>query len=586
MGMDTKELNRIRDKKKEWEERCVKPSLKKFGIEKSPARFYTPEDIKEFNFEDKVGFPGAYPFTAGNYAVPTPGLAPSIGSGFQDTGKGLVRAGQYSGYGTAEDTRDYYKQMISMGQVGGPNLAFQLPTQCGYDSDHPKAQGEVGKTGVAIDSLMDMETIYEPYTGDKGLDKIASNWTINGPASMILAMYIAIAQKQEIPLAKLKGTLQNDILKEYVGRGTQIFPPGPSMRLTRDIMVYCTEFLPSLNFISCCSAHIRSAGCTREQAVGILLANAAAYIQMGVDAGLDVDTFMRRFTFLGIGGSIEMLKEVAANRALRRMFAKMIKERFGAKSSRTMMMKTNLLARTLEADYTIQRPLNNLTRSVIGGIAAALVGGTPSSGMGFPWDEPLGLGHSNEAWQLHRDAARIIQFESGIGEALDPLAGSYYVESLTDDIEKGAWDVYNKIESLGGSLKAIETGWMQREVARAAYKQQKDVETCEKIMVGANSFKEEDETEVMTERLVAHPYDPRKREEAELTQIAKLKKLRRDRDNDSVKKVLQRMQEAAKDEDANLMPHILEAVKAYATIGEMCDALRSVFGEYRGFGVI
>jgi methylmalonyl-CoA mutase N-terminal domain/subunit len=541
--MDTKELDKIRGRKKEWEERCVKPSLKKFGIEKSPARFYTPEDIKEFNFEEKVGFPGAYPFTAGNYAVPTPGLAPSIGSGFQDTGKGLVRAGQYSGYGTAEDTRDYYKQMISMGQVGGPNLAFQLPTQCGYDSDHPKAQGEVGKTGVAIDSLMDMETIYEPYTGDKGLDKIASNWTINGPASMILAMYIAIAQKQGISLAKLRGTLQNDILKEYVGRGTYIFPPGPSMRLTRDIMVYCTEFLPALNFISCCSAHIRSAGCTREQAVGILLANAAAYIQLGVDAGLDVDTFMRQFTFLGIGGSIEMLKEVAANRALRRMFAKMIKERFGAKSSRSMMMKTNLLARTLEADYTIQRPLNNLTRSVIGGIAAALVGGTPSSGMGFPWDEPLGLGHSNEAWQLHRDAARIIQFESSIGEALDPLAGSYYVESLTDDIEKGAWDVYNKIESLGGSLNAIETGWMQREVARAAYKQQKDVETCEK-------------------------------------------KLRRDRDNDSVKKALQRMQEAAKDEDVNLMPHILEAVKAYATIGEMCDALRSVFGEYRGFGVI
>ncbi len=358
------------------------------------------------------------------------------------------------------------------------------------------------------------------------------------------------------------------------------------MRLTRDIMVYCTEVLPSLNFISCCSAHIRSAGCTREQAVGILLANAAAYIQLGVDAGLDVDAFMRQFTFLGIGGSIEMLKEVAANRALRRMFAKMMKERFGAKNARTMMMKTNLLARTLEADYTIQRPLNNLTRSVIGGIAAALVGGTPSSGMGFPWDEPLGLGHSNEAWQLHRDAARIIQFESGIGEALDPLAGSYYVESLTDDIEKGAWDVYNKIESLGGSLKAIETGWMQREVAQASYKQQKDVETCKKIMVGANSFKEEGEIEVLTERLVAHPYDPGKREEAELTQIAKLKKLRRDRDNDSVKKALQRMQEAAKDEDVNLMPHILEAVKAYATIGEMCDALRNVFGEYRGFGVI
>lgn len=584
--MDPEEKKKIIDKKKEWEERCVKPSLKKFGLERSPARFYTPNDIEDFDFVEDVGFPGDYPFTAGNYAVPTPGLAPSVGSGFQDTGKGLVRAGQYSGYGTAEDTRDYYKQMISMGQVGGPNLAFQLPTQCGYDSDHPRAQGEVGKTGVAIDSLMDMETVYSPYTGDRGLDKIASNWTINGPASMILAMYIAIAQKQDISLDKLRGTLQNDILKEYVGRGTQIFPPAPSMRLTRDIMVYCTEFLPSLNFISCCTAHIRSAGCTREQAVGFLLANAAAYIQLGVDAGLDVDKFMRRFTFLGIGGSIEMLKEVAANRALRRMFAKMMKERFGAKSTRTMMMKTNLLARTLEADYTIQRPLNNLTRSVIGGIAAALVGGTPSSGMGFPWDEPLGLGHSNEAWQLHRDAARIIQFESKIGEALDPLAGSYYIEALTDDIEKGAWDVYNKIESLGGALAAVEKGWMQREVAKASYEQQKDVETGKKIMVGANSFKGDGEIEVMTERLVAHPYDPAKREEAELLQIAKLKKLREDRDNDSVKQALDRMQEAAKDENINLMPYILEAVKTYATIGEMCDALRGVFGEYKGFGII
>jgi len=580
------DINKIKKKKKEWQEGCVKPSLKRFGITESPARFYTPDDIQDFDFLEKVGFPGDYPFTAGAYAIPTPGLAPSVGSGFQDTAKGLVRAGQYSGYGTAEDTREYYQKMINMGQVGGPNLAFQLPTQCGYDSDNSRAKGEVGKTGVAIDSLQDMEIVYEPFQGDRDIDKIASNWTINAPACMILAMYIALAEQRNISPAKLRGTLQNDILKEYVGRGTQIFPPRPSMRLVRDSMVYCTENLPLLNYMSCCTAHIRSAGCTGEQAIGILLANAAAYIQMGVDAGLDVDIFMRRFTFLGIGGSIEMMKEIAANRALRRMFARMMKERFNAKSKRTMMMKTNLLARTLEADYTIQRPLNNLTRSVIGGIAAALVGGTPSSGMGFPWDEPLGLGHSDEAWQLQRDAARIIQFEAKLGGVMDPLAGSYYIENLTDEIEKGALEIYEKIEELGGALGAIEKGWMQQEIARAAYRQQQDVESQNKIMVGANSFKGEGELEVMTERKVAHPYDPKKREEAEKHQIAKLAKLRKDRDNAAVENSLKSLKTAAQDEKINLMPFFIDAVKTYATIGEMSDALREVFGEHQGYGII
>lgn len=577
--------DKIREKEKLWEEHLVKPSLKRFGIDESPARFYTPADIEGFDFEEKVGFPGAYPFTAGNYAVPVPGVAPSVGSGFQDTGKGLVRAGQYSGYGTPENTRDYYREMISMGQLGGPNLAFQLPTQCGYDSDHPKAEGEVGKTGVAIDSLRDMEIVYEPFTGDMNLDKIATSWTINAPASMILAMYVALAEKRGISPDKLRGTTQNDILKEFSGRGTQIFPPRPSMRLVRDVMVYCTQNMPLFNFESCCTAHIRGAGCTREQAVGFLLANAAAYIQLGVDAGLDVDLFMRQFSFLGIGGSMEPLKEVAAIRAMRRMFAKIMKERFHAKDPRSMIMKSNLWARTQEAEYTIQRPLNNVARSVMGGIAAALCGATPSSGMGFPYDEPLGLGHSNEAWQLQRDAARIIQFESGISEVLDPLAGSYYIESLTNQIEKDAWETYNTIETMGGSLAATENGWIQREIARSAYEEQKRVETGEKIMVGANSFQGKEEIEVTTQRAVAHPYDPAKRAEAEQIQIANLKKLKKERDNGEVEKCLDRLGEAAKDENINLMPLILEAVKAYATIGEMSDVLRAVFGEFQPYNI-
>ena len=579
-------LDHIRETRKQWEERLVKPSLKKFGIEKSSAEYYTPDDVQGFDFEEKVGFPGAYPFTAGNFAVPVPGMAPSVGSGFQDTAKGLVRAGQYSGYGTPEDTREYYTQMLKMGQVGGPNLAFQLPTQCGYDSDHPRARGEVGKTGVSIDSLRDMEVVYEPFTGDRNLDKIATNWTINSPAAMIIAMYAALGEKRGIPIEKLRGTAQNDMLKEYPGRGTQIFPPKQSMRLVRDVMVFCTNHMPMLNFISCCTGHIRSAGCTREQAVGLLLSNAAAYIQLGVDAGLDVDKFMRRFTFLGLGGSTEMLKEVAAHRALRRMFAKMMKERFHVKNPRSMMMKTNLWARTIEAEYTIQRPLNNLTRSVMGGIAAALSGGTPSSGMGFPYDEPLGLGHSNEAWQLHRDAARIIQFEGKLCDVLDPLAGSYYIEALTDQIEKDGWKIYNKIEELGGAVAALEKGWTQREVAKSAHEYQMQVETGGKIMVGANSFMGPEELDVKTTRMIAHPYDPTKREQAEITQITNLTKLKKERDNQAVQKTLARLKEEAKDENANLMFPILEAVKVYATIGEMCDILREVFGEYTGFGLI
>jgi len=580
------DINKIGQATKEWQDKVVKPSLKKFNLEESPTRFYTPEDIKGFDFLEKVGFPGQYPFTAGNYAVPIPDMAPSVGSGFQDTGKGLIRAGQYSGYGTPEDTRQYYQEMIAIGQIGGPNLAFQLPTQCGYDSDDPNAYGEVGKTGVAIDTLRDMEIVYEPFTGDKNLDKIATNWTINAPASMILAMYITLAEKRGIPIDKLRGTIQNDILKEFSGRGTQIFPPGPSMRLVRDVMVYCTKNIPLMNFISCCTAHIRSAGCTREQAVGFLMANTAAYIQLGVDAGLDVDSFMPRFTFLGIGGSMEMLKEVAAIRAMRRMFARMMKERFKVKNPRSMMMKSNLWARTLEAEYTIQRPLNNLARSIIGGIASALSGGTPSSGMGFPYDEPLGLGHSNEAWQLQRDAARIIQYEAKLGEALDPLAGSYYIEALTDQIEKDAWDIYNKIEEMGGSVAAIEKGWMQTEVAKSAYEYQRQVEKGQRIIVGVNSFTGNGELEVTTARMMSHPYDPRKREEAEKNQIANLKKLKKERDNEAVKRALDHLRREAEDESVNLMPAIIESVKAYASIGEMCNALREVFGEYQPFGML
>ena len=580
------DIEAIKKKKDAWEKRIVKLSLEKLGLKKSSARFYSPCDLEDYDFEKKVGFPGEFPFTAGSYAVPLPGTAPSMGSGFQDTGKGLVRAGQYSGYGTPEDTRDYYRNMISMGQGSGPNLAFQLPTQCGYDSDHPKAHGEIGKTGVAVDTLRDMEVIYEAFTGERDLDKIASSWTINAPAGMILAMYIALAEQRGIPQDKLRGTLQNDILKEFSGRGTYIFPPRPSMRLTRDIMVYCNRHMPCLNFISCGTPHLRNAGCTRAQAIGFLLANASAYIQLGIDAGLDIDSFLPRFSFLGIGGSMEIFKEVAAIRAMRRMYARLIKEKFGAKNPRCMIMKTNAMARTNEAEYTIQRPLNNLPRSVLGGMAAVLSGGTPSSGMGFPYDEPLGLGHSIEAWQLHRDAARIIQFETSLCDTIDPLAGSYYIESLTDRIEKDANTIYNKIEMMGGAVAAIENGWMQRAIARSAYEYQKDVEGGKRVIVGVNRFVGKEELEVKISRLASHPYDPKRSEKAEKKQLTSLAKVKKERDNKQVEITLKNLKDAAKEQDVNLVPVIIEAVKAYATIGEMCDVLRDVFGEYEGYGVI
>ena len=580
-------LKEIEKRKKEWEEGTLRETLKRFKAKEKIANFYTPADIKNYDFIEKTGFPGEYPFTAGIYASPIPGSTASMGSGFQDVAPGLVRAGLYSGYGTSENTRDFYRNMISMGQQSGPNLAFDLPTQCGLDSDHPQARGEVGKTGVAIDTLRDFETIYEAFTGEMDLDKIASSWTINAPANIILAMYIALAEKRGIPLSKLRGTPQNDILKEYVGRGTYIFPPKPSMRMVRDTIVYCTQNMPQMNFISCATSHVRQAGATRTQALAYLLSNAAAYIREGIKAGLDVDSFMPRFTFLGFSCGIEFFPEIAAFRAARRMFAYLMKEKFSAKNPRNWIMRSNLWAMvSTEENYTRQRPLNNVARAVIGGVMSCLSGGTPSAGMLFPYDEPFGLGHSIEGWQLHRDAARIIQFEAKLGDVLDPLAGSYYMEALTEQVEEEAREIYKKIEEMGGSVAAIESGYLQQEVARSAYERQKDIENGKVFRVGVNCFTGEHELEVLPSRVVPHPYDPEEMDKAEKRQIEKLSITKKERDNETVQSTLKRLKEAAQDENINLIPPILEAVKAYATLGEMCDVLKEVFGEHTAFGII
>lgn len=565
-------MESIKEKRREWEETTLGESLKRMGRSESRTRFYTPLDTQDHNFLEKVGFPGEFPFTAGIYPTST-----------IDENTELIWAGGYSGYGTPEDTRDYYQYMASLGRQLGMSLPFDLPTQCGYDSDDPLAQGEVGRTGIAIDTLRDMEVVFENFVGDRDLDKVSSAFTINAPCNIIIAMYVALAEKRGIPPEKLKFRVQNDILKEFVARGTYIFPPKPSMRMFRDSLVYCRKHLPLADPLQICGYHIRHAGASLAQELAFTFANGIAYIQTGMDAGLDIDDFSPRLHFNIFGGGPEFFPQIAQVRAGRRMWAKIMRERLGAVNPRSWILRTNVGASSGEFAKTVQRPLNNLIRSVIGGVAGAITGGLP--GTGFPYDEPLGLGHSLEAHQLNRDAMRIVLFEAKLGEVLDPLAGSYYVEALTDEIEREAWAILEKIDAMGGALEAIEKGYMQTEITRSALQYQKEIEKGTRTMVGVNKFKGENEMEVTTNRQVTHPYDPERRRKAERKQIANLKRVKRGRDKLQVKETLKRINEAAPHEDVNLIPLILDAVKAYASVGEICGVLREVFGYYEPYRV-
>ena len=573
-----RELEKIKEKRREWEEQTLKPAVQRFGLKVSPNKFYGPADLEGFDFLTKVGFPGEYPFTASTYPL-YPYQAGTRGGGAIQTAPSLVRSGRYSGYGAPEDTRDYYKQMQSLGRETGPNLAFDLPTQIGLDSDNPLAQGEVGKVGVAVDTLRDFEVIYEAFQGPRDLDKIASNFTINAPANMVLAMYLALAEKRGIPITALRGTPQNDILKEYIARGTYIFPPRPALRMTRDLFTFCNRYTPHINVTSIGGYHIRGAGATREQDLGYAGAIGIEYLRLGTEAGIDIDTLATRFTFNAFGGSMELLKEVAFQRAARRVWAKIIKERFGAKDPRSCLLRQPMGAHMGYENATQTRPLNNIARAVVGAIAAAFSGAPPN--VEPPYDEALGLGWSLEAMQLTEDAGRILQYEAKLTEVTDPLAGSYYVEWLTDEIENAAWKIIDQIESMGGAAAAIENGYMQREIARAAFEQQRRRETGEHLIVGVNCFVGENELEVTTTRLVPNPYDSAKREEAEKKQIANLAEVKRTRDKRTVARLLAELRNKAKKEDENLIPHLIECAKAYVTLQEMCDVAREVFGEYR-----
>ncbi len=572
------DIEKIKQKRQEWEERVLKPTLKTLGLKESPTKFYTPADAQGFDFLTKVGFPGQYPFTSDIYATEPPEI-PRM-PGVPESQSALVRASGYSGYGTAEDTRDYYKELQKRGGRRGPNIAFSLSTQCGYDSDNPLVRGDVGKTGVAVDTLRDFEIIYEAFQGDLDLDRIASNFTINAPANIIVAFYLALAEKRGIPWNKLKSTPQNDTLKEFIARGTYIFPPKPSMRMWRDSATFLTKQCPNIYLISAGGDHIRGAGGTRVQTVAFTMAILIAHMQAGINAGVDVDTLSPRFTIVGLGGGMQFFPEVAMWRAARRMWAKIMRERFGAKNPRSMLLRSSGGgARSGQDNCTIQRPLNNIARGVIGGVANAISGG--NGGGGTPYDEPLGLGWSLEATQLSTDAHRIIVHEARLCDVIDPLAGSYYVESLTDEIENAAWKEVEKIDGMGGAVAAVENGYMYREIARSAHEYQKKVETGEELIVGVNCFLGEDELEVGTTRLVPHPYDPLKRERAEERQIKALTELKRSRDNRKVAQLLRELKEKARKEDENLIPHFVECAKAYVSIQEMCDVLREVFGEYQ-----
>ncbi len=513
-------------------------------------RVYTPTDMNQCR-EEYIPLPGEYPYT--RHIMPT---------GYRTR---LWTMRQYAGFATVEETNQRYKYLYEQGQTGF-SVAFHLPTQEGYDSDHPLSAGEVGQCGVAIDSLADMERLWEGIP----LAEVSTSMTINATAAILLAMYIAAAEKQGAAADKLRGTVQNDILKEYIARNTYIFAPAPSMRLVTDLCTYCAQNLPQWNSISISGYHMREAGATAAQEVGFTLANGIAYVKAMIEKGMDVDSFAPRFSFF-FAAYTNVLEEVAKFRALRRMWAKIMKERFGAKNPRSMMLRFHV--QTDGFTLTEQQPLNNVVRVSLQALAAVLGGCQSLHTNSF--DEALAL-PSEQAVQVALRTQQIIAHESGVADTVDPLGGSYYIEWLTKQIEDRATRYIAEIDKMGGALKAIEKAYIQKEIAQSAYNYQRAVDSGEQVIVGVNKF--ESKEEPATELLEISA-------ETEKRQVARLKKLKQERDNHQVGKVLDRVCDVARS-DENIMPVLIEAVEAYATIGEISDALRYIFGEYREPSII
>jgi len=551
---DRNKIEEIEKEQKRWSDN-LEPSLKK-RPERKPEfvntsgipikRVYMPTDIADFDYMNEIGLPGEHPFTRG--------VQPTMYRGR------LWTMRQYAGFASAEDTNRRYRFLLDQGQTG-LSVAFDLPTQIGYDSDHPLAQGEVGKVGVAIDSLKDMELLFDQIP----LDKVSTSMTINAPAAVLLAMYIAVGEQQGVASQELRGTIQNDILKEYSARGTYIFPPKPSMRIITDIFAFCSKEVPKWNTISISGYHIREAGSTAVQEVAFTLADGIAYVEAAIQAGLDVDDFAPRLSFF-FNSHLDFLEEIAKFRAARRLWAVIMRDRFKAKNPKSMMMRFH--TQTAGCTLTAQQPKNNIVRVAFQALSAVL-GGTQSLHTNS-MDEAFCL-PSEEAVQVALRTQQLIAHETGVADTVDPLGGSYYLEKLTSEVYNGAREYIDKIDELGGAAAAIEKGYIQKEIQDSAYTYQKEIEKNERVVVGVNKFQLDEEPPKDLLRV-----DPAVR----VAQIERLKKLKSERDGEKVNAILQDLRNAAK-EDAGLMPLILEAVRAYATLGEICDALRDVFGEYQ-----
>jgi len=515
-------------------------------------RLYTPLDLEGMDYEEKLGLPGTYPFTRG--------VQPTMYRGRFWTMR------MYAGFSTAEESNKRYRYLLASGGTG-LSCAFDLPTQIGYDSDDIISEGEVGKVGVAIDSLADMEILFDQID----LGKVSTSMTINAPASVLLAMYIAVAEKNGVSADKLQGTIQNDILKEYAARGTYIFPPKPSMRLITNIFEYCSKNVPNWNTISISGYHIREAGSTAAQEIAFTIADGIAYCEAAIKAGLDVDDFAGRLSFFWNAHN-NVLEEVAKFRASRRVWANIMKERFGAKNPKSWMLRVH--TQTAGSMLTAQQPENNVVRVALQ-TAAAVMGGTQS----------LHTNSKDEAMALPTEASvrvalrtqQIVAYESGLADVVDPLAGSYYIEAMTNQIEAEALKYIKKIDDLGGAVVAIEEGYIQREIQDSAYKWQKEIENNERVIVGVNKFQIEEKPVEGLLRVDASVGEMQKK---------KLTKLRAERDNVAVNAALAKLETGCKDDQANLMPIIMEAVKTYATLGEICNVMRKVFGEYQAHATL
>jgi methylmalonyl-CoA mutase N-terminal domain/subunit len=547
---DKDKVDRFRKRREEWKrefaESCpnyetTNPSGRRIGA------LYGPSDVQDLDYQRDLGYPGEYPFTRGVYTTMYRGR--------------LWTMRQFSGYGTARDSNRRYHFLLDRGQTG-LSVAFDMPTIMGYDSDHPRCRGEVGMCGVAIDSLKDMEILFDGIP----LDRVSTSMTINAPAAMLLAFYICVGEKQGVGSDNLRGTIQNDILKEYIAQKSWIFPPEPSMRIITDILAFCSEHVPKWNTISISGYHIREAGSTAAQELAFTLADGFAYVEAGIEAGLDVDDFAPRLSFF-FNSHLDLFEEIAKYRAARRIWARTMKEKYGAKRKESLLMRFH--TQTAGCTLTAQQPENNIIRTAYEAMAAAL-GGTQSLHTNS-MDETLAL-PTEKAVQIALRTQQILAHETGVTNTIDPLAGSYYVEYLTSRLEQEAEEYFRKIEDLGGVVKAIDLGFFQKEISDAAYRYQKEIERKTKIVVGVNDYVIEEE-QLDIDILKVDP-------EVEEAQAKALKALRAGRDGVVAAAALDDLRRAAQGSD-NLMPRILNCARTYCTLGEMIEVLKAVFGVYK-----